>query len=66
MPVNFFSDAERERWQGFPGVVPQDDLHAFFLLTDDDKREVRRQRAPHNHLGYALQAVQPPISWICA
>ena len=55
MPVNFFSDAERERWQGFPGVVPQDDLHAFFLLTDDDKREVRRQRAPHNHLGYALQ-----------
>ena len=55
MPVNFLSDAERERWQGFPGTVPQDDLHAFFLLTEDDRREVRRQRAPHNRLGYALQ-----------
>ena len=55
MPVNFLSDAERERWQGFPGTIPRDDLHAFFLLTDDDKREVRHQRAPHNRLGYALQ-----------
>ena len=25
MPVNFLSDAERERWQCFPGTVPQDD-----------------------------------------
>ena len=38
MPVNFLSDAERERWQCFPGTVPQDDLHAFFLLTDSDKQ----------------------------
>ena len=55
MPVNFLSDAERERWQCFPGTVPQDDLHAFFLLTDSDRREIRPQRAPHNRLGYALQ-----------
>ena len=55
MPVNFLSDAEQERWQCFPGAVPQDDLHAFFLLTEDDKREGRRQRSPHNRLGYALQ-----------
>ena len=63
MPVNFFSDAERERWQGFPGVVPQDDLHAFFLLTDDDKREVRAPASPPQSPWLRLAAVQPPISW---
>ena len=55
MPVDFLTDAERERWQSLPDTVPQDDLYVFFLLTDDDKREAQRQREPHNRLGYALQ-----------
>ncbi len=55
MPVDFLTDAERERWQCFPDTIPQDDLYVFFLLTDDDQREAQRQRDPHNRLGYALQ-----------
>ena len=55
MPVDFLTDAERERWQCFPEAIPQDDLYVFFLLSADDTREVRRQRDPQNRLGYALQ-----------
>jgi TnpA family transposase len=55
MPVDFLTDAERERWQCVPPTIPQDDLYVFFLLSEDDIREVRRQRDPQNRLGYALQ-----------
>ena len=55
MSEGFLSAAERERWQRFPDTIPQDDLAAYFLLSDDDEREVNRQREPFNRLGYALQ-----------
>lgn len=55
MSDGFLSAAERERWQRFPDTIPQDDLAAYFLLSDDDEREVNRQREPFNRLGYALQ-----------
>ena len=55
MPVDFLTEAERERWQRFPDTVPQDDLFVFFQLSDEDKGEVRRQRDAQNRLGYALQ-----------
>ena len=55
MPVDFLTEAERERWQRFPDTIPQDDLFVFFQLSADDKREVRRQRDHQNRLGYALQ-----------
>ena len=55
MPVDFLTEAERERWQRFPDTVPQDDLFVFFQLSDEDKGEVRRQRDSQNRLGYALQ-----------
>ncbi len=55
MSSGFLSAAERERWQGFPETVPQDDLAVYFLLSDDDQREVNRQRESFNRLGYALQ-----------
>jgi TnpA family transposase len=55
MPVDFLTDAERERWECFPDAIPQDDLYVFFLLSAEDTREVRRQRDPQNRLGYALQ-----------
>ena len=55
MPVDFLTEAERERWQRLPDTIPQDDLLVFFLLSDDDRRETQRQRAPQNRLGYALQ-----------
>ena len=55
MPVDFLTEAERERWQCLPDTMPQDDLFVFFLLSDDDRRETQRQRDPQNRLGYALQ-----------
>jgi len=55
MSDGFLSAAERERWQRFPDTIPQDDLAAYFLLSDHDEREVNRQREPFNRLGYALQ-----------
>ena len=35
--------------------MPHDDLAVYFFLSDDDAREVNRQREPFNRLGYALQ-----------
>lgn len=55
MPVDFLSVAERDRWQRFPETIPHDDLVAFFVLSEQDVREVHRQREPHNRLGYALR-----------
>jgi TnpA family transposase len=55
MPISFLSAAERDRWQRFPDTIAQDDLAVYFLLSDDDQREVNRQREPFNRLGYALQ-----------
>ena len=45
MSNGFLSVAERERWQRCPDAIPQDDLAAYFLLSDDDQREINR------HLG---------------
>jgi len=50
MPVDFLTEAERERWQRLPDAIPQDDLLVFFLLSDDDRRETQRQRVPQNRL----------------
>src|SRR5712691_11205050 len=55
MSTSFLTAAERERWQRFPETIPHDDLAVYFLLSDDDTREVNRQREPFNRLGYALQ-----------
>ncbi len=55
MPVGFLNEAERERWQRLPDTIPPDDLFVYFELSDDDKREARRQRDPQNRLGFALQ-----------
>ena len=32
MPVDFLTEAERERWQRLPDTMPQDDLFVFFLF----------------------------------
>jgi len=55
MPISFLTAAERERWLSFPDTIPQDDLAVYFLLSDDDQREVNRHREPPDRLGYALQ-----------
>src|SRR5215831_5830946 len=55
MSTSFLTAAARDRWQRFPDTIPQDDLAVYLLLSDDDTREVNRQREPCNRLGYALQ-----------
>ena len=66
MSTSFLTAAERERWQRFPETIPQDDLAVYFLLSDDDTREVNRQREPFNRLGYALQLCALRYLGFCA
>ena len=55
MPVQILSDAEREAWSRFPEVIDEDALGAFFTLTAEDARSVRRLRGDQNRLALALQ-----------
>jgi hypothetical protein len=62
MSSGFLTVAERQRWPRFPETIPQDDLAVYFLLSEDDPREVNRQREPFNRLGYALQLCTPALA----
>ena len=55
MPVEFLTEAERERLNGFPDDIPYDDLSAYFTLADADNQAINRQRGASNRLGFALQ-----------
>jgi hypothetical protein len=55
MPIGFLSPADRDRLNHFPAQIPDDDLRAFFLLSDADQQLINRQREPHTRLGFALQ-----------
>ena len=55
MPVRLFTDAERERLNGFPSDVPPGDLLASFTLSDADLDLIGDRRGGHNRLGDALQ-----------
>jgi TnpA family transposase len=55
MPIAFLTAAERERLNHFPDPIPDEDLSAFFTLSDADQLEVGKQRGAHNQLGFALQ-----------
>jgi TnpA family transposase len=55
MPIDFLTTAERERLNRFPNPITDEDLNAFFTLSDADKTEVGKQRGAHNQLGFALQ-----------
>jgi TnpA family transposase len=49
--MGFLTAAERDRLNHFPAQ----DLRAFFLLTEDDRRVINQQREAHTRLGFALQ-----------
>ena len=65
MSSDFLSAAERERWQRFPETIPQDDLVVYFLLSEDDEREVNRQREPFNRLGMPSSCAHSGILVLC-
>src|SRR5215471_13371102 len=55
MPIGFLTAAERARLNHFPTPIPDEDLQAFFLLSDSDQQLINRQREPHTRLGFSLQ-----------
>lgn len=55
MPMGFLTDVERARLDRFPEHITEDDLRAFFLLSEADHHAVNRQREAHTRLGFALQ-----------
>ena len=55
MPTGFLTAAERERLNRFPGQIPDEDLSAFFLLSEADQGAINQHREAHTRLGFALQ-----------
>ncbi|MGH9764669.1 MAG: DUF4158 domain-containing protein, partial [Blastocatellia bacterium] len=55
MPVNWLSEADRERLIHFPTEVSYSDLIAFFTLTKQDLKFIRRRHRKASWLGSALQ-----------
>jgi len=55
MPVNFLSEADRNRLSQFPDAVPESDRIQYFTLTPEDQVQIKRQRRSENRLGFALQ-----------
>lgn len=54
MPTGFLTDAQRHRLTHVPTDISQEDISIHFTLNDEDKTLVRKQRRPHNRLGFAL------------
>src|SRR5216683_328215 len=55
MPIGFLPPADRDRLNHFPAQIPDDDLRAFFLLSETDQQVINHQREAHTRLGFALQ-----------
>lgn len=57
MPVSFLAEAERVRLNSFPVELSNEDLIAYFTLSDKDLRQIPKTAAAANRLGVALQIV---------
>lgn len=57
MPVSFLSEAERLRLNSFPADLSNDDLIAYFTLSDTDLLQIPKTASAANRLGVALQLV---------
>ena len=55
MPGRFLTDAERERFTGFPKTIPLEECVTSFTLSPADLALVRLLRGGKNRLGFALQ-----------
>ena len=55
MPIGFLTAAERDRLNRFPAQISEDDLLAFFQLSEADHTAINQQREDHTRLGCALQ-----------
>ena len=57
MPVSFLSEAERIRFNSFPADLSNDDLIAFFTLSETDLLQIPKTASAANRLGVGLQIV---------
>lgn len=57
MPVSFVSEAERLRLNSFPADLSNDDLIAYFTLSEADLLQIPKTASVSNRLGVALQLV---------
>src|SRR5919108_492978 len=55
MPIGFLTAAERNRLDRVSTPIPDDDLFAFFHLSEADYPAITQQREDHPRLGFALQ-----------
>jgi len=55
MPIGFLTATERDRLNHFPTPIPDEDLRAFFWLSEADQHVINYQREAHTRLGFALQ-----------
>ena len=55
MPIGFLTATERDRLNHFPVPIPDEDLRAFFWVSEDDHQVIHRPREAHTRLGFALQ-----------
>jgi TnpA family transposase len=56
MPIGFLTTADRLRLNRFPEQIPDEDLSAFFLLSEADQQAINQQHSEaHTRLGFALQ-----------
>ena len=58
MPIGFLTAAERDRLNRFPAQIPDDDLFAFFQLSEADHTAINQQREEHPPYG---QKTQTPL-----
>ena len=62
MPVNILSDADRDRFNRFPEYIQEEDITAFFTLSDSDKREIDNPDRYHPVRLYYLDRIRTIIS----
>ena len=55
MPIQFFTDAERQRLNNFPLEIQYQDLATFFTLSESDKAQIPVYSTAYNRLGFTLQ-----------